>query len=107
THSDELAGLHNLKLVFEGGLDATATLEAAGKDLGPGADGYLHNFGLGALQVGGVDAAKLSLVDLVDNQLNGDGNEAVYVDRLIVHSGSVLDLGNIHLYYRTAEIAPG
>jgi hypothetical protein len=107
SNSDELGGLHNLKLVFEGGLDATATLEVAGQDLGPENGGFRHNFALNTLQVGGVDAARLSLVDLIDNQSNGDANEAVYVDHLIVRPGSVLDLGNIHLYYHTLNIGAG
>jgi hypothetical protein len=107
TNSEEVGGLGNLTAIFDGGLDSTATLEAAGKDLGPGPAGFLHNFALKTLQVGGTDSAKLSLVDLVDNELNGDGNEAVYVDNLIVRPGSVLDLAGIHLYYHTADIAAG
>jgi hypothetical protein len=107
TNSDDVAGLGKLKLIFEGGLDSTATLEAAGSDLGPGNNGYLHNFALGTLQVGGIDPAKLMLVDRFDNHPTSDSIEAVYVDRLIVRSGSVLDLGGINLYYHTADIAPG
>ncbi len=107
TNSDAVSGLGKLKLIFEGGLDTTATLEAAGNDLGPGNSGYLHNFALGTLQVGGIQSAKLLLADNYDNQTTGSGAEAVYVDRLIVRPGSVLDLGGIHLYYHSADIAPG
>jgi hypothetical protein len=107
TNSDDVAGLAKLKLIFEGGLDSTATLEAASRDLGSGNLGYLHNFAFSTLQVGGIEPAKLSLVQNYDNQTTGNGLEAVYVDRLVVRSGSVLDLGGIHLYYRTADIASG
>lgn len=107
TNSDDVSGLGKLKLIFEGGLDSTATLEAASNDLGPGNNGYLHNFALGTLQVGGIESAKLMLVQNYDNQTTSNGTEAVYVDRLIVRSGSVLDLGGINLYYHTADIAPG
>jgi len=103
TNADDVAGLSNVKAIFEGG---PATLEAAGRDLGNVESAFLHNFALGALQVGGVMPAHLSIVDLVDNQLSDTNPEAVYVDRLVVRSGSVLDLGNIHLYYRNADIAP-
>jgi hypothetical protein len=106
TNSDDVSGLAKLKVIFEGGLDSTATLEAAGNDLGPGNSGYLHNFALGTLQVGGIDPAKLTLVQNYDNQTSSDGAEAVYVDHLIVHAGSVLDLAGINLYYHTADIAP-
>jgi hypothetical protein len=107
TNSDDVAGLAMLKLIFEGGLDSTATLEAASRDLGSGDLGYLHNFAFSTLQVGGVEPAKLSLVQDYDNQLIPSGREAVYVDRLIVRAGSVLDLGGFHLYYHSADIAPG
>jgi hypothetical protein len=103
TNAGDVAGLSNVKAIFEGG---PATLEAAGQDLGNVESAFLNNFALGTLQVGGVMSAHLSLVDLVDNRLVNTDAEAVYVDRLVVRDGSVLDLGSIHLYYRTADIAP-
>jgi MYXO-CTERM domain-containing protein len=63
-----------------------------------------HGPNLDTLEIGGVNPASVSLVDLVDNQLDGAGSEALYVKRLIVHEGSHLDLGGINLYYQAATM---
>ena len=105
TNPAALSGLANLTLIFEGGLENPATFEVAGEDRGPDLGGFFENFVLDTLQVGGVDEGSLSLVDLVDNQLDGAGNEALYVKNLIVGPGSHLDLAGLNLYYLSAEIA--
>ena len=64
-----------------------------------------QNFALAGLTLGGDSPASLQLTDLIDNQRNGDFNEALYVDTLIVGPGSTLDIGSLNLYYRHAEIA--
>jgi hypothetical protein len=103
---DDLAGLQNLTLLFDGMTSGVAsTLEVAGRDLGFMAAGFQRNFALDALHVGGENPASLRLVDLIDNQRNGAGNEALYVDTLIVTAGSTLDLGGLKLYYRHAQVA--
>ena len=105
TDSDALSGLANLTLIFEGGLAHPATFEVAGEDRGPGLNGFFDNFVLDTLQVGGDEVATLALVDLVDNQLDGEGQEALYVKHLIVGPGSQLDLGDLNIYYLSADIA--
>jgi hypothetical protein len=103
--SNDLSGLKNLTLVFDGHTNEASTFEVAGLDLGPGAAGYQHNFALAGLTLGGDSPAFLQLTDLIDNQRNGNFNEALYVDTLIVGPGSTLDIGDLNLYYRHAEIA--
>ena len=101
---DDLAGLNNLTLIFDGMTNAASTFEVASLDLGNVPVGFRRNFALDALHVGGDAPAMLNLVDLVDNQKNGLANEAVYVDTLVVTAGSTLDLGGLNLYYRNAVI---
>ncbi|MBA3483813.1 MAG: hypothetical protein H0T51_18570, partial [Pirellulales bacterium] len=103
--ADNLSGLKNLTLVFDGHTNEASTFEVAGLDFGPGPGGYQHNFALAGLTLGGDSPASLQLTDLIDNQRNGDFNEALYVDTLIVGPGSTLDIGRLNLYYRHAEIA--
>ncbi len=102
-----LAGLGNLTLIFEGGDQLTATLEAAGADRGDDCAGFLANFALDGLWIGGDDVGQVQLVDLFDNQPEWAGVEAVYVESLIVGDGSLLDLNGLNLYYLDAAIDPG
>lgn len=104
TDSNVLAGLGNLTLLFDGGGDLPATLEAAGEDRGPTLAGYYQNFTIHTLMLGGAETAALSLVDLIDNQLGSELPNALYVDNLIVNAGSTLNLNGLKLYYRTATI---
>ncbi len=105
-------GLNDLKLIVESdqrdllrfGPSRFTTLEVGGEDFGDVSAGYTENFALDTLQVGSKRAANLRLVDLVDNQLEYDGAEALYVDHLHVSPGSILDLGGLSLYYRSANI---
>jgi RHS repeat-associated protein len=87
---------------FTGGtLAAPRTLEVMGADRGPTSGGYVRNFAFGTLSL---DSAYLKLVDAANNAA-GSGAEAVYVDTLIVPTGSVLDLNGFKLYARTLQVA--
>ncbi|MDY7011931.1 MAG: PEP-CTERM sorting domain-containing protein, partial [Planctomycetota bacterium] len=94
-----LAGLGNLKLIFEGGNEFVATFEVAGEDRGPDLGSFFENFVLDTLQIGGEDVAMVQLVDLFDNQPGWEGCEALYVENLILGAGSTLDLNGLNIYY--------
>jgi len=76
----------------------TQELEAAGADLGTDLDGWIENFVIGELRL--EPGVRVSLADAFDNRLDGDGNEAVYVDDLDLASGAWIDLDGRNLYYR-------
>lgn len=105
TDPASLVGLESLTVIFEGGAGAIATFEVAGQDRGEGYAGFFDNFALGTLQIGGDEAAYLKLVDLVDNQPDWLGAEALYVKNLIIGSGSTLDFGGLNIYYLHSTIA--
>jgi len=73
-------------------------LEAAGEDLGPVHAGWSDNFAMGTLIV--ELGADLELLDVYDNILDGDDNEAVYADTLILASGVWVERNGRNLYYR-------
>jgi len=100
TDDGALAGLNDLALVFEGGTDGWSTLEVGGIDYGFSNQGFVWNFALEELHVGDeVATALLRLVDLVDNQPDWTGREALYVDRLFITEGSWLDPAGLNIYY--------
>ncbi|MCK4624627.1 MAG: PEP-CTERM sorting domain-containing protein [Phycisphaerae bacterium] len=101
TNPDSLAGLGNLTLIFEGGAAYVDPFEAAGEDVGAVIGGFVTaNFLLDTLQLGGTAAGKIQLVDDFDNQDDGSlGNEAVYVNNLIMNAGATIDLNGLNLYY--------
>jgi RHS repeat-associated protein len=76
-------------------------LEVMGRDLGNTAAGYSRNFVLGRLELAA--GASLQLVDTVPNS-SGVGSEAVYVNALVVPSGSTLNLNGRRLYARATQI---
>ncbi len=76
-------------------------LEAMSDDLGNISAGFHDNFAYNTLAIGSNDYVRL--VDLSDNS-GSSSPEALYVNTLIVPSGSTLDLNGLHLYYRAAEI---
>ncbi len=76
-------------------------LEVMGDDLGNVSAGFHDNFAYNTLVLGSNDYVRL--VDLQDNSGSGSP-EALFVNTLIVPSGSTLDLNGLHLYYRTASI---
>jgi len=100
TNERALAGLNDLALIFEGGVGGWGTLEVGGVDYGFSNQGFFENFALEELHVGGeADAALLRLVDLVDNQPDWTGDEALYVERLFITEGSWLDPAGLNIYY--------
>jgi len=104
---EQLPGLNELELVFEGGSEDIDPFEVAGQDRGADMDGFLDNFALAALTIGGADVGQVQLVDEYDNWGDGDGNELLYVESLYVGPGSLLDLNGEKLYYLTATVEPG
>lgn len=95
---ENLSGLENLTLIFEGGEGVWDTFEVASLDVGgDDATGFDTNFALGKLQLGGdAGVGWLQLVDLFDNQV---GIEALYVHCLVLGKDSKLDLNGIDLFY--------
>ncbi len=94
-----LADMINLTLIFEGGSSVVDPFEVAGEDMGAVFAGLESNFALGTLQLGGDDIGQLKLVNLFDNQPGWEGSEALYVEKLILGAGSMLDLNGFNLYY--------
>ncbi len=76
-------------------------LEVMGNDLGNVSAGFHDNFAYGTLALGSNDYVRL--VDLANNS-GSSSPEALYVNTLIVPSGSTLDLNGLHLYYRAGEV---
>ncbi len=76
-------------------------LEAASEDRGPEINGYDTNYSIGTIELD--SATVVYVVDHFDNQLDGDtdGDEALYVDTLVLNPGSKVVTGDIHIYYRT------
>ncbi|MBN1553165.1 MAG: PEP-CTERM sorting domain-containing protein [Phycisphaerae bacterium] len=99
TDAAAMAGLSNLTLVYECGLESVAVFEVAGEDRGVGYAGFFENFALDTLQIGSdEDDAYLQLIDEFNNQLDWDGDEVLYVENLILAEGSTLDLNGLNLY---------
>jgi|GEM_PF-2297795 len=98
TSGADLAGLGNLTLIFEGGADHWSTFEAAAENIGATGGGFTaDNFVIGGLTIGGIDDAKLRLVDTFDN--NGDAmDDAICVNTITVNASSTLDLNGLFLY---------
>ena len=96
-----LAGMSNLKVVFQRDKQSKNTFEVAGQDMGVSLVGFDLNFALHALQVGsGGVRGVLQLVDDFDNQPGWVGDEALYVENLIIEGvGSSIDLNGLNLYY--------
>ena len=134
-----LAGLANLEVIFEGGIQYSSSgggygggcgggggygggygcnpqprcgqqqprcqqvqwsvYEVAGTDSGLVPQGFVDNFALAKLTVGGAKAAAVKLVDRHDNgnRVNRNG-EALYVHNVTVAAGSTLDLGGLNVY---------
>lgn len=112
TVESDISDLRHVDLAFARKATDTGTrwqeFEVSCEDKGEAMEGYCDNFILGGLTVGGDQIGRVKLVDAVDNgNRNGSGGtaEALYVEKLVVKAGSSLDLSNMHLYYREAEIA--
>jgi len=102
-----VAGLENIRFIFEGGPAQIDTFEIAGRDMGDDPDGFLVNFAIDTLQLGGSNVGLLRLTDLFDNQADGqEVPEALYVRDLTIGPGCLLDLNGINLYYVDGDIHP-
>lgn len=99
TDPSALAGLSNLTMVFEGGSAKINPFEVAGKDVGDDFSGFLSNFAIDTLILGGDNIGQVCLVDNIDNQPGSVGQEALYVENLVLGVGSYLDLNGINIYY--------
>ncbi len=80
--------------------------EAPSTDLGPIASGFdrsvVGSYPIGTLRIG-PSPTHVALVDEFENDgRSGAIQEAVYVDQLILHAGSVLETNGISVYYREA-----
>jgi len=95
----DLAGLENLTLIFEGGPADTDLVETAGQDMGAVSAGWVSNFALGTLQIGGVSPGNIRLVNARENQPDWVGAEALYVNWLVLNAGAKIDLNGLNLYY--------
>jgi hypothetical protein len=100
TNADEFAPAGTLDLAGPGSASAPELLEVMGQDLGNVAAGFTHNFVYGNLTLNG---GYVQLVDYAHNSA-GTGPEALYVNSLIVASGTTLDLNAYHVYARAAQI---
>jgi hypothetical protein len=93
---ENLAGLTHCEMIFRG--DAEGTLEVGGCDLG--FDCAEPDYLLDALSVGdGALGGYLRLTDSFDNQPGWEGDEALYLNRLVLHPDSTLDLNGLSVYY--------
>jgi hypothetical protein len=82
--------------------------EVAGRDLGAGPAGFVSNFGLGALELGGAGGSgQVVLVDLSRNHLDSNAPEALYLQSLTVNPGSELYLNGLNLYVNGVQVNDG
>jgi RHS repeat-associated protein len=84
-----------------GTASAPQTLEVMSLDLGDVAAGFSGNFTFYELAL--ANNTYVRLVDTVHNT-GGTAAEALYVDNLVVPSGTTLDLNGLHVYARTTQI---
>ncbi len=80
---------------------APQLLEAMSADEGSSAAGFTNNFAYGTLIL--TNNTYVKLVDQSHNS-SGSGAEAVYVNSLVVSSGTTLNLNGLNLYVRDAQI---
>ncbi|MGD2111413.1 MAG: choice-of-anchor Q domain-containing protein, partial [Phycisphaerae bacterium] len=77
-------------------------LEAAGKDRGPVASGFVNNFAFGTLEL--APGAVVEVADAFDNPQDGlEVCDAVYVRRLVVGPGATVDAPGCKIYYTALE----
>jgi hypothetical protein len=77
--------------------------EVAGRDEGAKPTGYVVNFAMGMLTVGG--AASVTFADEFDNDGLGQGSctEALYVNHLVLEAGAAITLADVNIYYLTLD----
>jgi RHS repeat-associated protein len=91
-------------LNFSGSGNAAAPqlLEVMGRNLEIDSSGFTHNFACWTLSLD--NNTYLKLIDASDN-CPGNNPEALYVDSLVVHPGTTLDLNGLPLYARSVQIS--
>ena len=95
------AMLGTLRLNGIGSLASPQLFEAMSRDMGSAVSGFIDNFVYGTLILGSNNYVKL--VDQSDNAV-GPESEALYVNSLIVPSGTTLDLNGVHVYARAVQV---
>ena len=100
-NSGEFSALGTLTLNGSGTGSSPQFFEVMGQDFGSSPVGFIHNFTYGT-----VTLAHNTYVRLIDQYHNssGTGSEALYINSLVVPSGTTLDLNGLHLYARAAQI---
>ena len=83
-------------------MPGTQLLEVMGRDLGATNGGFNQNFVYNTLSL--ANKTYVRLVDLSDNA-PGSNAEALYVNSLIVPSGTTLDVNGLHVYARATQIS--
>jgi hypothetical protein len=104
----------HLKFLLNPEGTVTPTFEVAGNDLGNvNPNSFSNNFRLGNLTIStassfGVRTASephLRLLDAVDNANDGATMDALYVTRLFIDSGAIVDLNGKNLYYQDGSFS--
>jgi hypothetical protein len=90
-----------VNLIGAGKATAPQFLEVMSNDVGNVPAGFNRNFAYDTLSVAPGDFVRLT--DVARNS-GGSGQEALYVNTLVVHGGATLDLNSVHLYFRTASV---
>ncbi|KPJ58544.1 MAG: hypothetical protein AMJ46_14050, partial [Latescibacteria bacterium DG_63] len=90
-----------LRVAGSGTIGTPQLFEVMGQDLGPASSGFSLNFAYGTLAL-----TANTYVQLADQSDNASGStaEAVYVNSLIVPTGTTLDLNGLALYVRASQI---
>jgi len=103
THNaDRYAPLGLVQFDGSGTAASPQQLEVMGRDLGEAAAGFNKNFVYSLISLS--NKTYVRLIDLSDNAAGADP-EALYVNSLIVPTGTTLDVNGLHLYTRAMQIA--
>ncbi|MCY2990994.1 MAG: malectin domain-containing carbohydrate-binding protein [Planctomycetota bacterium] len=102
TNADHFAPQGTMQFNGSGTASSPQLLEAMSQDLGGASAGFTRNFVYNSLALS--NNTRVQLVDQSDNAA-GAGAEAVYVDSLVVPTGTTLDLNGLHLYSRVAQVS--
>lgn len=81
------------------GRPATQYFEVAGRDVGTDTNGFANNFAMGRVEIAG--GTSVTFRDVFDNDGLGQSacGEALYVDTLVLRSGSAITLNNCRIYF--------
>ena len=103
-NADQFAPQGSVNFDGSGTSSSPQLLEAMSQDLGNVATGFENNFAYGTLALG--NSTYVQLTDVSQNvTAAGTNPDAVYVNYLVVPSGTTLDLHGLHLYARQTNIS--